>query len=230
MMHEPFGKGVWSVAFTPAWDDVKSEGRSQEEIMADAQRLDALTLFMPDGLIRDLVGRYLSDARKKSAFGELGNPAEFAGFLTDRLRRAERYPGADRFERDAKPRPPERAIETESRLVARQLTLDWVDSILLAWRRWGRSAGVLELDDTFTPQPATSNLKAHWERWYGVRQEAIASALSTIAVTDGDRDRIMPEFWTRLRESLHTKRAVELPERVDLVLRDKHAVAMRRGR
>jgi hypothetical protein len=227
MMHEPLGKEVSPMTFTPAWDDVNSNVRSREETLADARRLEILTEFMPHGLIRDLVGRYLSDARKQAVFQELGEPAQLATFLTERLGRVVREAHADQVEPEALSRPRERALETESRLVARQLTTDWVDSILLAWRRWGRSVGMLELDDSFTPQPG-GNFKAQWERWYGVRQSAIASALSTIAVTGSDRDRIMPEFWTRLRGSLDVKRAVELPERVDLVLRDKHAVA--RGR
>jgi hypothetical protein len=39
MMHEPLGKEVSPMTFTPAWDDVNSNVRSREETLADARRL-----------------------------------------------------------------------------------------------------------------------------------------------------------------------------------------------
>ena len=180
---------------------------------------------MPEGVIRERVGRYLIEARKGTAFDQRGDPERFAGFILGHFGVA---PGHFRS-RESAEGPSAKTIAAESGIVAREFTRDWVDSILSAWRRLGRSTGVLELDKDFTPLTSQGSPDA-WKAWYVLRQRAVAALLSTAAVTVKDRDDIMVLFWGRLRDSLHPGRPVELPDRVNLVVRDdRHIFAQPRS-
>jgi hypothetical protein len=201
---------------------LKLSFRSEDEIVADSRRLDALTALMPDGVIRERVGQYIVEARKGTAFDQRGDPKRFAGFVTEHFG----VGPAQSTSRDSSGSPSAKTIAAESGIVARELTRDWVDSVLSAWRRLGRSASALELDNDFTPLASQGSPDA-WKDWHVLRRRAVAALLSTAAVTAKDRDDIMMLFWSRLRDSLRPGHPVELPDRVDLVVRDDRHIFAR---
>ncbi len=209
----------------PRRGQVKLPSRSRDEVLADERRLNDLAELMPRDVINKRVMRFLDD-NKGIVFEKLGEPNMFADAVSSRFAKAGYAASSSR---NVSWTLPKESIEAELGIVARELTRDWVNSVLAAWRYWGRSRGVLYLDENFKPLSTPEVAKAAFDDWNSLRHRAGIALLSTIAVTAEDRDFIMQGFWTRLRDVLYPKRSIELPDRVNLVVRDgrQHMILQR---
>jgi hypothetical protein len=177
-----------------------------------AGAVNDLSRFVPRQFVSKAVESSLASPERLKVYDRLGDPYRVAEVVSPlgRLRRtmlaepwSPHQPTADR-------------IAEEVDIAIRLMTRFWLDSVMLAWRRWGSKAGDLRLDTRLMPQRPAGNEAAEWETWRGIVDTAARRLRSSIALTPADVETAHVQFCETLLKELNSGKTIGLPSGVQL--------------
>jgi hypothetical protein len=222
------------------------EGRTDEQVEADNRRLAWIEKhLLPTDLVREAVERFLGRIAKTAVHGALGPPEliqqllleasteqlgelpkqsreEFQAELSELRARLDEH--HSRFaEESLRESTAQSTLEEEYEIAKKELVRHWASLVSSAVMLWGERDPV-RFDHKLRPLPPADQK----DSWRELFEETRDSLYAAVAIDRDDMSKITGGFASALREHTRAGRAVELPDRIDVIWKGSDIAALQR--